>query len=117
MGHLASEKTVKPRWISEKTLHGSGVPQPTEWAIAPSLVFTIFHLLASRHNSASGELLAHRPGVGCFFLRGYDHISAANSGTVPDPPPLLFGSFTDADPDAGQASERVLSRHAHETFS
>ncbi|CAE7201393.1 unnamed protein product, partial [Symbiodinium natans] len=32
----------------------------------------------------------------------YDHISAANSGTVPDPPPLLFGSFTDADPDAGQ---------------
>ncbi|CAE6973666.1 unnamed protein product [Symbiodinium sp. CCMP2592] len=32
----------------------------------------------------------------------YDYRDAANGGTVPDPPPLLFGSFADTDPDAGE---------------
>ncbi|CAE7947823.1 unnamed protein product [Symbiodinium sp. KB8] len=32
----------------------------------------------------------------------YDYVDAANGGTVPDPPPLLFGTFSDTDADAGE---------------
>ncbi|CAE7265302.1 unnamed protein product, partial [Symbiodinium natans] len=34
----------------------------------------------------------------------YDYIDTSNGGTVPNPPPLNFSSFTDTDPDAGEAS-------------
>ncbi|CAE7499191.1 unnamed protein product, partial [Symbiodinium sp. CCMP2456] len=32
----------------------------------------------------------------------YDYVDAANGGTIPDPPPLLFGTFSDTDADAGE---------------
>ncbi|OLP82906.1 hypothetical protein AK812_SmicGene36398 [Symbiodinium microadriaticum] len=36
------------------------------------------------------------------WFGGYDYVDAANGGTVPDPPPLLFGTFSDTDADAGE---------------
>ena len=43
-------------------------------------------------------------------LGGYDYVSAgANGGVVPAAPPLVFGSFTDTDPDVGEADHLPLT--------